>query len=104
MTKLYNNRNFKKIKMAGILVIPAILLFLPFNFFDNRGPVCIVTLLTGYECYGCGMTRACQRIIHFKFEEAYHFNKLALIVFPILVYGWIKEGIETYRSLKNTTK
>lgn len=86
--------------MAGIFFIPAILLLLPYNFFDHRGSVCIVTFLTGYECYGCGMTRACQRIIHFRFTDAYHFNKLSLVVFPILVFGWIKEGMYTYRSLK----
>ncbi|MBU3676130.1 MAG: DUF2752 domain-containing protein [Chitinophagaceae bacterium] len=109
MIKRFNyNLIFLTIQLAGIILIPAILFLLPYNFFDHRGPVCIMTLLSGYECIGCGMTRACQRLIHFRMQEAWQFNKLALVVFPILVYLWgelafkIIKRIQYIRKNKST--
>lgn len=95
------NKHFLLIKIAGIILIPAILFILPYHFFDHRGPVCLFTLLSGYECIGCGMTRACQRLIHFRIADAYSLNKLSIGVFPILIYLWIQEGIDTYKKLKH---
>lgn len=99
MTRLSNSRFFLYIKAAGIVIIPALLFLLPYNYFDQRGPVCIVTLLTKNPCYGCGMTRACMRLIHFRFAEAADFNKLAFIVFPILAVVWGAEGWRTLNAL-----
>lgn len=45
------------------------------------------------ECYGYGMTRAIQYLIHFNVAKALYFNQLSLIVLPVLVYLWIKEAV-----------
>jgi hypothetical protein len=34
-----------------------------------------------------------QHLIHFDFKSAYSFNPLSFIVFPILIFLWIKEVI-----------
>jgi hypothetical protein len=42
------------------------------------------------ECYGCGMTRAVMHFIHFNFTEAMTYNKLVILVLPLLILGWLK--------------
>ncbi len=71
--------------VALLSVFSLTLLILPADYFDTGSPMCVSVLLLGKECYGCGMTRAVQHLIHFDFESAYHFNKLSFVVFPLLV-------------------
>jgi hypothetical protein len=61
------------------------LLVLPSTFFDTGPPMCLSVLLFNKNCYGCGMTRGVMHLIHFEFAEAWEFNKLSFIVFPLLV-------------------
>ena len=70
-----------------LLVIPVLLLLLPSSFFDSGESVC----LFDKECYACGMTRAIQHLIHLDFVIAYQFNKLSVIVFPLLIISYFKE-------------
>jgi hypothetical protein len=79
------------VKLAGMVVIPLVLIILPANFFDKGQSLCLSVLLADTTCPGCGLTRAIQHLIHFDFSIAYHFNKMSFIIFPLLVYLWIKE-------------
>lgn len=62
-----------------------VLLILPANYFDTGRATCLSVIFFEMECYGCGMTRAIQHLIHLDFKEAYEFNKLSFIVFPLAV-------------------
>jgi len=42
--------------------------------------MCISVLLFDKPCYACGMTRAQLHLIHFYFDAAAHYNKLAFIL------------------------
>jgi hypothetical protein len=46
------------------------------------------------------MTRAIQHLIHFDFEGAYSYNKLAFIVFPMFFVLIIMKIRELYLKLK----
>jgi hypothetical protein len=72
------------------MLIPVALYFVPLEWFKNQNSVCLFKNLTGNECYGCGMTRAIFSAIHCRFEDAFHYNKLFLVVFPSLIYIWAK--------------
>ncbi|MDR1341225.1 MAG: DUF2752 domain-containing protein [Prevotellaceae bacterium] len=48
----------------------------------------------GHDCYGCGMTRAVISAIQFDFNSACIYNKLVVIVLPLLMYIWIKTLIK----------
>ena len=85
---------------SGLLIVPVVLLILPADFFDNGQSICISVLLFDETCYGCGMTRAIQHLIHFDFLVAYSYNKLSIIVLPLLVYFWSKEILKTYGLIK----
>ncbi|WP_147362933.1 DUF2752 domain-containing protein [Capnocytophaga canis] len=72
------------------MTIPIVLMFLPADYFDRGQSVCLSKTLAGIECWGCGLTRAIMHFIHFEFEEAWMFNKLVVIVVPLLFVVWIR--------------
>jgi hypothetical protein len=96
--KIFQSKNFLKIKMAAMILLPFLLYFSPKTQFDNGPTLCIFTIFTGHNCLGCGMTRACMRLIHLDIPGAMEFNKLSLIVFPFLCFFFAKEFWETYQK------
>lgn len=82
------NRVFLLARIAAYVLIPAILLLLPADHFDQGQAVCLSVLLAGMECYACGLTRACMHLIHLDFAEAFYYNALSFIVFPLLAFLW----------------
>jgi len=87
---LKNKNLIKKIKDIGILIIPIVLYLIPLNWLKNQHTICIIKNITGHDCYGCGMTRSILSALHFKFIDAYNYNKLIVIVLPLLIYVWLK--------------
>jgi len=81
-------------------IIPIILLILPSDYFNTGRSICISKTVFDVECFGCGMTRAVQHLIHFQFEEAWHFNKLSFIVTPLIIFLWIKHMLKIYKKIK----
>ena len=90
-----------KFYFSGLLLIPLVLLVLPADFFDTGRAVCLSVVLFGKTCYGCGITRAVHHLIHLEFLEAYNFNKLVVIVFPLISYLYLKEIVRVYFKMKN---
>ncbi len=72
--------------LALLSIFGLVLLWLPGSYFDEGPPMCLSVILLKRECYGCGMTRGVMHLIHFEFEQAWMYNKLAFVVFPLLVY------------------
>ncbi len=84
------------------IIVPVILLVLPADFFDQGQSICLSILLFKQECYACGLTRALMHLIHFEFAEAYYYNILAFIVFPLLAYQWALWFWDDWKKLKLT--
>jgi hypothetical protein len=98
---LKNNLKLKFYFVCSFLLVLTIaLLILPGNYFDNGSSKCVSVLLFDVECYGCGMTRAIQHLIHCDFKIAYEYNKLSFIVFPLFVFLSLIEVKKMYFSLK----
>jgi hypothetical protein len=91
-----NKKLFRIIKVTGILIIPVLLYLIPLEWLKSQHSVCIYKNITGNECYGCGMTRAIISAMHFQFKNAFYFNKLFIIVFPLLIYIWAKTLLNTW--------
>lgn len=72
------------------IIAPFVLLLLPSDFFDNGESICLSKSLAGIECYACGLTRATMHFIHFEFQKAWEYNKLVVIVIPMLFPLWLK--------------
>lgn len=90
-----------KFYFSGLLLIPLVLLVLPADFFDTGRAACLSVILFDKTCYGCGITRAVHHLIHLEFLEAYNFNKLVVIVFPLISYLYLKEIVRVYFRMKN---
>lgn len=86
-------------KLALIIIVPIVLLLLPADFFDGRESICLSKVFFGFECYACGMTRACMHLIHLDFEEAYAYNMMSFIVLPLLAVIWIQWFIRERKIL-----
>ncbi|CEN43403.1 conserved hypothetical protein [Capnocytophaga canis] len=78
------------LKNGVVVTTPIVLMFLPADYFDRGQSVCLSKTLAGIECWGCGLTRAIMHFIHFEFEEAWMFNKLVVIVVPLLFVVWVR--------------
>lgn len=76
------------LRLGALAVLPIVLLALPSSYFDDGESICLSKLLANMECYGCGMTRGIQHLIHFDFQEAYAYNKLSFVVLPLLIIMW----------------
>jgi len=75
------------------VLFPVALFFIPSSFFTNSHSICLYRNIFGIECPGCGITRAVLSLIHLKFSEALTYNKLVVIVFPVLVYIFLKQAL-----------
>lgn len=88
------------IRIAFFLIVPVVLLILPAGFFDEGQSLCLSVLLFDQTCYACGMTRAIMHLIHFEFAEAYYYNILGFLVFPLLAYQWFRWFWKDWTALK----
>ena len=95
---------FKIIYLIGLIILPVILLILPGNYFDTGNSMCISVIFLDRNCFGCGMTKAIQHLIHLDFTVAYSFNKLSFIVLPLLVVAYIKELRKLFSFFKKKVK
>lgn len=87
---------------AIVFIAPFLFFSIPSNFFDNGKSNCISILIFNEKCYGCGMTRAIQHMLHGEFSIGYEFNKTAILVFPFLVILWLFDTIKLYLFLKKS--
>jgi hypothetical protein len=97
------NKILLKIRLGGLLAIPIILVSLPASFFDKGQSLCLSVLLLDQQCFACGLTRAVQHLVHFEFQAAWQFNKLVVLVFPILTIVWGRWVYEAWKKLRNAS-
>jgi hypothetical protein len=90
------------VRDIAILITPILLYFLPIEWLNGRHSVCLIKNIFGVECFGCGITRSIVSTIQFRFTEAYYYNKLIIIVFPLLVYVWGKTLRTTLKRIGQT--
>ena len=49
---------------------------------------CMIRMITGKHCPGCGISRMCMALLHLDFKEAMQQNCLLFFLLPVLlVYG-----------------
>lgn len=50
-------------------------------------PKCPFFLLTGFQCPGCGSTRAFYHLLHLQPIQAFKFNPMMILTLPFIAYG-----------------
>ncbi len=82
----------KKIKLWEMIILTSpfliLILYKVLNYY-NIESICLFKLLTGHNCPGCGITRAIVCVLKGNFSQAFNYNPLVIVVFPLLVYSWI---------------
>jgi hypothetical protein len=66
--------------IAGIVILRTFDPNAPGNFF----PKCIFKAFTGFDCIGCGLTRALHALAHGDLVRAFDFNPLAMLALPLM--------------------
>lgn len=86
-------------KVGALLLLPLALFFVPTAWLERGRPLCLIRAVTGKPCPGCGMTRATSRVFHGDLSGALRYNKLVVIVLPILGYEWLRTLSHEYERL-----
>jgi hypothetical protein len=66
---------------AAALVAPDLVLRLT--------PPCLISTLLGEVCWGCGITHAALAFLHADFAGAWAFNKMSVLVLPLLLWQYV---------------
>lgn len=85
-------------KIVLCIIVNILLLVLLYNIPVENNHIlenlCIYKLITGRECYNCGMTRAFLSVIQGNLDKAMYYNANSFIVFPfatfMYLYSWYK--------------
>jgi hypothetical protein len=59
-------------------------------------PLCTFRAMTGFDCPGCGATRATHELLHGRLLAAWRYNSLWVMLLPVAVYV----GISEFRVLR----
>ena len=73
-------------------IVGVLFYFAPKEYLGETYPLCLYRIVFNKKCIGCGTTRAIWSILHLDFRAAYDYNKLIIIVFPLLLvclFYWI---------------
>ena len=65
----------------------------PESWIFTGNTICIFKNLFGLECVGCGMTRVLYCLSHGDILEALNFNRLVIIIAPLLFYILIIQNL-----------
>ena len=98
-------------KIIKIALLPVIVMqsVLPQHAAELISPSCLFSMLFDVECFGCGMGRALQALLHLDWQRAMSFNKLSpavLLVLVVLFFGGLRDlldkskftGLANYKS------
>jgi len=101
--------NFLKERKSEIFLLfytaaPLILYFIPIKWLNEQHTICVFKNIIGKDCFGCGITRAIISCIQLDFEKSFYYNKIIIIVLPILFYEWLKNIIEGVKKIANNRK
>ena len=89
------------ILITGMIIGPLVLMIIPYDTFDHGASICPSKILFDKECPGCGTTRATMRMFHFRFAEAWEFNKLSFITIPLIGFLYLRIVYNLYRKVRS---
>ena len=70
-----------------VFILSFCAVFILFNILFHK--ICFFSIVSGYPCPGCGITRAFACLITLHWHEAMLLNPTIFLWFPVLVYGFL---------------
>ena len=89
-----NKTVYNKIFVLGLPILAVI--FANVTVSLHLKSFCLIKLITHHDCWGCGLTRAFVALSHGQFQQAYDYNHLIIIFFPLLIIVWFFMLKETF--------
>src|SRR5579863_9135542 len=83
-------------KLAFYAFLPIVFFLIPTPWLEKHPPICLYSAIFGVCCPGCGMSRAMSCAVHGNLKKALHYNKLVIIVLPLLIYEWWQEVADAF--------
>ena len=83
---------------VGMVVVAALV---PPTALDRLPALCLFRNLAGWECPGCGMTRAVLSLLRGDLATALHYNRMVVLVFPLLCCLLLAE-LRNHQGAKTT--
>src|SRR5213075_707776 len=75
---------------VGLTAISVFLFFFnPSSPANQFFPKCPFRLATGWQCPGCGSTRAFYQLLHLHPVAAFKLNPLLVLTLPFIIYGFL---------------
>lgn len=79
---------------VAAIVVATVVIFV-YAYFDPIGggyaPRCLIKVVTGYDCPGCGFQRALQAAVHGHFAEAWNYNAYLFFSLPLAALYLVAE-------------
>jgi len=95
------------IKTLILLFLGTIFFLLPKEYLGDSYPICLSRIIFDKHCIGCGTTRAVWSVLHFKFADAFEYNKLIIVTFPLIAgcaISWIFKSRKSGSIANNDDK
>lgn len=92
-------RWFHITKLILLFALPYFLFFVSLDSLETKQSICLIKNISGIECWGCGITKAIIAVLQLDFIRAYNYNKLIIIVFPLMSYLWAKNILLCVKNL-----
>ncbi len=75
--------------LIAAVVIAAVVIYANPPAQTKYYPPCIFKKLTGFDCAGCGSTRACYHLMHGNVLQAANYNSLLMLFIPLIIIGLV---------------
>jgi len=72
------------IKIILVLTVLFVFYNIPIEYLGDTYPICLYKIILQQSCPGCGTTRAIWSILHLNINDALNYNRLIVIIFPLL--------------------
>jgi hypothetical protein len=82
------NVNYKR--LFSVIFLGIIFYFVPKIYLGDTFPICLYRIILNKKCIACGTTRAVWSILHCNFSDAYEYNKMIIITFPLIIACIVK--------------
>ena len=77
--------------MAVLILVAVIALYAAVDPESPYMPHCMLKILTGYDCPGCGAQRSLHALLHGHVGEAWRYNAAIFALLPLLaLYGAVE--------------
>lgn len=88
------------VKIGMYIIIPIFLLILPADYFDKGPSISLFEIFGVKDYYSKGITKSVMHLIHLNFEESWEYNKLGVLVLPLLSWVWARGFFRDLRKYR----